>query len=60
MIDNLMINELLKIIFSADKLLSEHSIPDQEKNMQLIVSCFQELEEIDGKIRQHFQEVIEK
>ena len=55
-----MIKELLKIIFSADTLISRHSIPDQEESTQLIVSCVQDLEEIDEKIRQHFQEEIDK
>ena len=55
-----MIKELLKIIFSADTLITQHSIPEQEESTQLIVSCVQELEEIDEIIRQHFQDETDK
>jgi hypothetical protein len=55
-----MIKELLKIIFSADKLISQHWVPDQVESTQLILSCAEDLAEIDEKIRRHFQEDIEK
>jgi len=53
-----MIEALIEIIFSANKLISEQLVPDQEESTRLIVSCIKELEEIDEKICQHFQEEI--
>lgn len=55
-----MIKELLKIIFSADKLISQQLVLDKEESIQVMVSCFRDLEEIDEKIRLHFQEEIQK
>ena len=55
-----MIKELLKIIFSADQLISQHLTPDREESTQVMVSLFRELEEIDEKIRQHLQEETKK
>lgn len=55
-----MIKELLRIIYSADQLISQQLMPDKEECTQVMVSCVRDLEEIDEKIRQHFQEEIQK
>ena len=51
-----MLEELLKIICEADKLMSEHQAFYQSEKLQLIASGFEELKEIDNKIHQHFKD----
>ncbi len=51
-----MIEELLKIIFEAEKLIALQHNLDQHEKIQMITSGVHELEEINDRIFQHFQE----
>ncbi|MFK7758010.1 MAG: hypothetical protein AB8B53_13855 [Flavobacteriales bacterium] len=51
-----MIEELLKIMFEADVIISKCQYLNLNEQMQAISSGIEELQEIDDKIYQHFQE----
>lgn len=51
-----MLEELLNIIYEAEKLISQQKEQYQNKSIQLMTQSFQELEEINEKIYQHFQD----
>jgi len=55
-----MIEELLKIIFEADRLIAQCQAQGQSENMQMMAAGVQDLMDIDEKIYQHFQQDIKR